>query len=222
MKSITKALNILELFLDNKDEIVLGDIAKSTGLEKTNVCRIVSVLTAHGFLKQPKKRGKYSLGVRFLDMGGALRNRDESGDGGISYIYELFRLLGETVAFVEWEGSRGLPSKAFDYSFSLKVTPVDWQQAPLHCTCLGKILLISMSGEELNKYYKSNSFEKYTPNTITDIDKLKAHLSIIKREGIAFDNEERTLGISGLAAAVRNKEGETTGAIYVIGPLLFV
>ena len=78
LKSITKALKILELFLDNKDEMVLGDIARSSGLEKTTVCRIVSVLVMHGFLKQRKKRGKYSLGIRFLDLGGALRSGTES------------------------------------------------------------------------------------------------------------------------------------------------
>ena len=118
---------------------------------------------------------------------------------------------------MEWKGSTGLPSRAFDYSFPLKINLVDWHQMPLHCTCLGKVLLANLNNEELKKYFKSKPFEKYTPNTIVDINDIKKNLSIVKREGIALDIEERNLGMSGIAAGVRNAEGETVGAIYVIG-----
>ena len=54
-KAILKALNILELFLSNNEEMALGAISKSLNLNEGTVSHIVSTLVSHGFLKQRKK-----------------------------------------------------------------------------------------------------------------------------------------------------------------------
>jgi IclR family acetate operon transcriptional repressor len=59
---------------------------------------------------------------------------------------------------------------------------------------------------------------QFTPNTIINIDDLKKHLLIVRREGVAIDDEECFPGGRGIAAVFRDREGKLAGAITILGP----
>jgi IclR family transcriptional regulator, KDG regulon repressor len=217
MTAIDKALNVLELFLDNKEEIAVGAIAESCGLKKTTAHRIVSCLYKRGFLKQKRKRGKYSLGVRFLDLGGKII-KSGIGDGAVSYLTELSRLVNESVYLTVWYGSGVLLSRSFDYSSdSLASIPNDWSSMPLHHTCVGKLILANMSDKDLKKYFSIKPMNKVAPNTMVDIGNIKNQLAMVKLEGLAFEDEECKTGVRGVAASIKNADGEIIGAIFTQG-----
>jgi DNA-binding IclR family transcriptional regulator len=46
MKSLVKALDVIELFLDSKDELALAEIARLSGMSKATVSRIVQTLVS--------------------------------------------------------------------------------------------------------------------------------------------------------------------------------
>jgi IclR family transcriptional regulator, KDG regulon repressor len=219
MQSITKALNILGLFLSGKDELAPGEIAQLLGMKQANVSHIIATLVDRGFLKQRKKRGKYSLGVRFLDISGVMGKAGCNQDNSIGYLLELSRLVNGSVYLTVWYGSDILLSKAIDYyNDEFKINPDEWAHMPLHSTCVGKIILASMNEKDLKKYFSSKPLEKSTPNTIVDIERMKEHLELVKREGIAFEDEESQLGVRGMAAGIKNDAKEIVGAIFVIHP----
>ena len=60
--------------------------------------------------------------------------------------------------------------------------------------------------------------KRFTPNTVTDIDELRKQLISIRKEGIAFDDEEYYQGVRGLGVTIRNGEGNVIGSIGVLGP----
>ena len=70
MKSLKKAFEILEVFLnidyEEVREIRLTDLAKLSGINIPTVNRIASSLVEMGYLRQNEKRGKYSLGPKFM------------------------------------------------------------------------------------------------------------------------------------------------------------
>jgi DNA-binding IclR family transcriptional regulator len=213
VKSIVKAANILELFLDNENVIALQDIAKSTGLNKATVNRIVFTLVKCGLLKQQKKRGKYSLGVRFLDFSEFIRNEPKGGVGAVSYLVELSRLVNESVYLIIWHGTDVMYNRVSDNPQGLlEAIPHDWADKPLHSTCVGKIILASMSDDEFKKYLRSKSLKK---NGI-DIEQIKEYLSTVRREGIAL--EEHRPGVNSIAVSIKNDGEEIVGAILLTGP----
>jgi len=75
MKAIKKTFDVLELFLNDKDEISLSDLSKLSGINKTTVSRITSTLVKLGYLRQRERRGKYSLGTKFLDFSGYIKTK---------------------------------------------------------------------------------------------------------------------------------------------------
>ena len=59
---------------------------------------------------------------------------------------------------------------------------------------------------------------RFTAHTITDPVMLAAELDTIRREGIAFDNEESQLGLSCVAARVMGPRGGVVAALSIAGP----
>ena len=59
---------------------------------------------------------------------------------------------------------------------------------------------------------------RFTPNTITDIENLLSHLRVVRKEGVAIDDEEGYDGVRGIAATIKANEKVVMGAITVLGP----
>lgn len=218
MKSLQKSIDILELFLDNEVEISLSDLSKLSGFNKSTVNRIASTLVKRGYLKQRDKRGKYSLGMKFLDFSGVIKNRIRVRDVAIPYLMNLSRLVNESVIMAIWDGREAVITETFHANQALKVVPDEGSTIPLHCTASGKIILANMADEELKRYYNNKSLERHTPNTITALNDLKKHIIVVKQEGIAFDDEEFAVGVRGVSAAIINAEGHVIGSAGVVGP----
>jgi DNA-binding IclR family transcriptional regulator len=89
---------------------------------------------------------------------------------------------------------------------------------PLHCTGVGKAILAHLPEQELERFLSSNSLDSYTPNTITDPDELKRHLIAVRQEGVAFDEEEKELGVSNVAAVIKDSDGNVVATVGILGP----
>jgi IclR family transcriptional regulator, KDG regulon repressor len=218
MKTLNKAFDILELFLDQPKELSLEELAKLSRLNKTTVCRIALTMVRRGYLKQPKKRGKYSLGTKYLDFSGVLKNGMGIRDVALPFLEELSRELQESVILVLWDGREAILHEIFHARHALKVAPDEGTRMPLHSTASGKIILAYLKDEELQKIFKGKKLEISTEKTIANIKELKKQLNGIRREGIAFDDEEFSLGVRGVSAELRDSQGAIVGAIGVIGP----
>jgi IclR family acetate operon transcriptional repressor len=126
--------------------------------------------------------------------------------------------VDESVNFTIWGGSDIRLGRFFGNSESLDAIPADWDGAALHQTCVGKIILANMSNEDRKLYFRRISLPKNTGNMTVNINQIKKQISVVRRENLAFEEGERLPGVSGVAAGVRNSEGETIGAIFIIGP----
>jgi DNA-binding IclR family transcriptional regulator len=189
---------------------------------KTAIFRVVSTLLKRGYLKQQKKRGKYSLGNVFLEFSGIVKGNVEIRDLAIPYLIELSRFVKESVLIAIWDGKNSVFTETFhetSYSYGpLKVIPEEGTSIPLYCTCVGKIILANMSEEDCVQYYQKVELEKRTPNSIIDLSLLQTQFPDIRRENIAFDDEEYVLGVRGVASGIRDGHNHIVGAICVIGP----
>jgi IclR family KDG regulon transcriptional repressor len=222
MKSLTKALDILDLFLDNQGELALYQITKLSGLNKTTVSRIVSTLVRHGYLKQKEKRGKYSLGTIYLGFSGVVKSKLQLRSIVIPYLTKLSQQTHESVIIAYGDGTEEVFTETFQDTSQrgnlLTIVPPEGTRMPLHSTATGKILLAYMSDEELEEYFKNKNLRHFTPNTIVNINDMRNHLIIVRQEEVAFDDEEFSLGVRGVAARIRDSEGKIVGSFAVLAP----
>jgi IclR family KDG regulon transcriptional repressor len=222
MKSLNKAFEILKLFLDNNNEMTLADISKLSGLPKTTTSRIVSALVKNNYLQQQEKRGKYSLGTIYLSYSGVIKKSLRLRNIAMPHLVNLSRIAHEAVVIAFRDGSGNIFTETF-YDMSqqnniIRIGPDESYGMPLNSTCLGKIILAEMSDEELKYYFNRKNLVSNTPNAIINFNKMEQHLRIVRQEGVAFDDEEFSLGVRGVGSGIRNGEGMLVGAAGIVAP----
>src|SRR5215203_2637999 len=68
--AVTRALDILELFLDGDETLSAPEITRSLGLPRTTVHELLTTLAARNYLVTvPDQPGRYRLGVRPYQLG---------------------------------------------------------------------------------------------------------------------------------------------------------
>jgi DNA-binding IclR family transcriptional regulator len=217
MNVIEKTISLLEVFLEHPHVLALDEMSTLTGMNKTTVRRIALALVKGGFLKQPEKRGKYSLGRRFLDFSKAIKGNNLVVDIAAPHLFRLSQRVDETVAMALWDGEGAVICLNYHPDHSLKVISNEGKILALNCTCLGKAILAQLSESEFKRVL-AVGLSSSTPNSITDLDDLKRHLLIVRQQGAAIDDEESALGVRGIAAALNDGQGSVIGAISVLGP----
>jgi DNA-binding IclR family transcriptional regulator len=138
----------------------------------------------------------------------------------LPFLVKLSQVVNEAVviAFVD-ESGKAYSETIHGETRSYRVALDEGSAMPLYCTCMGKIILANISFEALQTYFNNAHPVRHTPNTIIEVHEMDKHLVKVRQEGIAFDNQEFDLGISGVAVklAVNNK---LLGAIAVVAPVV--
>ena len=214
MNSITKALRILKVFSENDNGLTLGDIAKSAGLTRSTVSRLVSTLAVNGFLVQFKKRGKYYLGVRFLDIAGTIKpkNRDSLI---ISYLLELSQIVDMPVCLEVMYNSREWIEENVD--FYKEDSNVNERITTYLRSCTGKIVLANLKHTDLRKYFRYTYLTESLRKIKSDIGRLKADLVVIRQKQVAYESEDVVFGVNGIATGIKNNEGALIGVLSIVG-----
>jgi IclR family acetate operon transcriptional repressor len=88
---------------------------------------------------------------------------------------------------------------------------------PLYAGAAGKALLSGLSPERCEEVLAMEHLNRVTPNTITDIDKLRREVAEARAVGYATSVAETTASASALAAPVYGPDG-VLAAINIAGP----
>ena len=88
----------------------------------------------------------------------------------------------------------------------------------LHCTALGKAVLAHLPEERTEEILDQHGLPGVTERTTTDREELWEELAEVRDTGVAFDDEERMLGMRCVAVPLLGTDDEVVGAMSVSGP----
>ena len=80
-------------------------------------------------------------------------------------------------------------------------------RSPLYCTGVGKAILATLPGDELEDIWTHSNVQKLTDKTITDLEELRSQLVEVRANGYAIDDEENELGVRCVAVAIPGADG---------------
>jgi IclR family KDG regulon transcriptional repressor len=192
---IIKTLEVLEAFLREREtEIGISNLANLTGLKISTVHRIASILVSKDYLKRLGKRGKYTLGLKFLEFNNAIKRNLRIRDIARPVMERLRIITGESVNLAIPDQDNVVYIEHVDSNQTLRTFTQVGSRAPLYCTGVGKIFLANMK-EEQRALLAEKSFTRYTDNTITDLSELEKELYNVRKEDIAMDNGEMEIAL---------------------------
>jgi DNA-binding IclR family transcriptional regulator len=89
----------------------------------------------------------------------------------------------------------------------------------LYVGAFRKVLLAFQPMPWIKNYIRTVTFEKFTPNTISNTKDLLAEIDRIKKQGYATSFGEKLADAAGIAAPVYDHAGQIRAAIQVAGPI---
>jgi len=217
VKSLYKALNLLNYFNEKKLEYGISELAQLSGMQKSSIHNIIATMAKCGFIHKNPKTNKYSLGLKLLELSHLLSNDDNSWQIIRTQMTNIAEKTGETVFFATLYGTQIIYREAAFPLHSLSVRGIKGVIAPMYCTGIGKAIL-AFQDTSFVQWVIEAGFTSFTPNTITDPEKLLQELDLIRKRGYAVDNMEHEYGIACVGVPIRNEEDILIGAMSISGP----
>jgi DNA-binding IclR family transcriptional regulator len=217
-KSIDRALQILELFSMEKPAWGITEISKALNMYKSNVYNILFTLAERGFIKKDPNTEKYSLSIKYFELGSIVIKNMDLRKIALPYIEKLFQEFNETVHLGVLDKDRVVSIEREESKQGLYSHIEIGKSAPLHCTAVGKSIMAYLSSDKVNSLIKEKGLKKYTDNTITNKEELVIELEKIQKQGYAIDNIEHEEGVRCLAGSIRDYRGEVIASLSVSGP----
>lgn len=201
---IARAASVLRALESEPDGLSLGEIAERVGLARSTVQRIVAALADEQFLIAATPKSRVKLGPALIRLANATRL--EVSQLVRPFMEELSRQLGETIDLSVIQGKTAVFVNQVTGNHRLRTISAIGERFPLHSTACGKSLLATLSEAKLDKLL-AQPLERFTPNTITDVAKLKRELAKIRKTSLAYDIEENTEGICAVSTAFEGPFG---------------
>lgn len=210
-----KLLDVLSYY---HDPVSLKQLALETGLHPSTAHRILSAMTANGFVERTDP-GAYQLGIRLLELGNLVKSRINIRDSAMPLMQRLHREIGESVNLGVRQGDEIVyVERTSSGRSSVRVVHLVGARAPLHITAVGKLFLVEDGAQKVREYAARTGLPGRTPASITVLQALERELDRVRRHGIAFDNEEIEQGLRCIAAPIRDDTGELVAGLSVSAP----
>lgn len=214
VKTAERTFDLVE-FLRDADGATLTEVADALDLPKSSAHNYLKTLEHRGYVVEDD--GTYEVGLRFLDLGAFARTRIPVYSVAEPELETLAAETGELANLLVEEQGHGIFVHRKEGENAVEIDSYNGQRARLHTTALGKSILAHLPESRVDRILDRYELDAKTENTITDRDELDAELAEIRKEGFAYDREERIRGLNCVATPLFHGD-EVAGAISITGP----
>jgi DNA-binding IclR family transcriptional regulator len=219
-QSLRKALRILEGMTRTGAPARLQDLARQLRMPQSTLLRFLNTFIDFGYVDQDPRTCCYYLTLKLVELG-ARTSR------GYPFVHSLSKYLKQAAAVLNESASLCVERDMQMVYIATEEGPGRMLQAlhrighiaPMHATGVGKLHLLNYSDRQLEDLERRRGLPRFTANTITSLEALRAELALTRDRGYALDNEECEEGVRCAAVPVRNSLGQVAAAISVSAPV---
>ncbi|MEM9443438.1 MAG: IclR family transcriptional regulator [Pseudomonadota bacterium] len=214
---LDRAVGILET-VAAVDGITLTSLAHQTGTTTSTAHRILTTLETNGLVTMDKERKLWFIGVTAFQIGnGFLRNR-KVVDMARPIMRDLMSETEESVNLGIEDSGTIVYLAQIECHNPIRAFHRPGTRTRIHSSAMGKAILASWPDNEIKKLMEKVGMPGFTRKTLSDDRRFFADLEKTRERTWAFDDEEATIGMRCVAAAVYNEFGEVVAAVSISGP----
>lgn len=200
---IARAAAILRILRDSETGLSLGQIARQVGLPRSTVQRIVGALQDERLVIASSSEGGLRLGPEFHSMSDNARY--DIVETCRLLLSELAEATGETVDLAVQRGAGMIFLDQVPGMHRLRTVSSVGDAFPLTTTANGRAALAQMDDIRLAKLAQA---EWRRTGQAVKIEQFLDLIKQIRHEGLAYDLDEHTIGISAIGFAFKDWTGE--------------
>ncbi len=213
--ALIRGLKILGTLSRESSKLTLSEVAASLGTTRSSAYRLLYTLEHLGFVEYDSQSKNYALGPQVLALGyGYLASRDII-DVAMSHLIRLRDRTGWSAHLGELHGRDVVYVARVATRRSIASIVHVGTRLPAHATTMGRILLSSLSDQEIRDLYSQDLNRSFNLSPYLDIAELLKQIAADRAEGIVVQNSGYEPGVASVAAPIRDVSGRTVAAINV-------
>ncbi len=217
MRTVRKALSLLDLFTIRRPELGLTELAKKAGFDKATTRRLLIALFDFGIVEQEPATKKYRLGAGLLRLAHMREQMFPVTRIVQPVVDKLAAESGET-AHASWALPNGLATIAITESRHVSRVGLEMGEImPYHSTSSG-LAFLAFSPQEKVREILAETLHAHTEETPTDPQAIAAQIDKTRIQGYATSAHTYEAGVVGVGAAILDSNGVACGAIAVASP----
>ena len=216
IRSVAKAMELLQLLSDAGEAMTLTAISERAGLPKSTVFGLLTTMRDYDVITQHAD-GKYALGLRLFEYGCRASAFWNISSLARPYLEHLAEATGASAMLSTYENGHIVALDQAEGRDSLRIVSAPGARLPLHCTSQGKVFLSAMTDHEAKRVLSRRTLESYTPKTLVTWEKLFRVMQAARENGYAVEEGEYRFGLCSPSAPVRDSSGTVRYAVGVVG-----
>lgn len=221
MSSITRVLEIIEAVSYSQTPMSPLELSQALNIPKPTVHRLIQNLVEEGFVK--------------VDIGGGIipgrrvRNLSVELWQQRQFFNERQVVLQKLVDDIKESCGIAIPyqmsmtyTNRIQTELPLQIYLPIGTKSPMWCTSSGKLYLSQLPAARRRKTLNNLGLNKFTKNTIIDIDELNAELDHIAKTKVGVDNEEFISEMISVSVPIVDKKSRYLASLYAHAPTIRV
>ncbi|EWY37466.1 hypothetical protein N825_17805 [Skermanella stibiiresistens SB22] len=218
VQALSRSLDLLEAIAAAEDGVGSADLARLTGQPATTVHRLLKSLEQRSYVSFDEDCQRWFIGVRAFTVGGAFLRRRNPTLVARPIMRRLMERVGETASLAIEDGGEVVILTQIECREMMRALSRPGTRVPLYCSGVGKALLAALPEGEATPLLEKLPLARITDRTLTGIEDLRRDLADSRARGFAIDDEEHSVGLRCVAAAVLDEHGGPLCALSVSGP----
>ena len=217
VQSLDRAVALLDV-LSRGEGTSLSELARQADLPPSTVHRLLTTLQRRALATHEPTTGMWTVGVGLFRMGSAYLRIRKLPEIARPIIRHLLEEVGETVNVSMRDGREIVCVAQAESHAPVRAFFRLGRGLPLHASAAGKAILAAASADLRDELLSGIAFERFTVNTHLSRESLLGDVAAVRERGWAFDDEEHTMGMRCVSAAILNEFSDPTGALSISAP----
>ncbi len=213
--AFSKFMLVLQYVADADEPMTIAALARLSGYPRPTVHRIVAALVAEGMLCEGGRDGTLALGPRLMQLASRSWSRSDLRLAAVDALKTLRDITGETVHLAVPDGVTMIYIEKLESTSAVRMASRIGTAVSMHSTAVGKAYMSMLDNVGRQGLLQNLSLHRYTANTVTSLDALKAQLETFRSQGWSVDDEENEAGIYCFGAPILGHRGQPIAAVSV-------
>ena len=221
VSSITRVLEIIEAVSYASKPLSPLELSQELDIPKPTIHRLIQNLVDEGFVTVDIGGGIIP-GKRVRNLSVELWQHRQFFNERQLILHKLVDEIKETCGIAIPYHMDMIYTNRAKTSLPLQIYLPVGAKSPMWCTATGKLYLSRLSTSSRHKILQGLPLDKFTKNTITDIDDLNTELDHIAETGIGIDNEEFISEMVAISVPILDKKSRYLASLYLHAPTIRV
>lgn len=215
------SLQVIEALADVPEGLGVTQLGQRLGMPKARMHRHLVALRDNGYVAQDSDTSVYRLGWRLYLLGQACTRHFDVMTLAKPALEKLREAVGQTIVI-----ARASDREIVVIDLLRGTAPVEISLRPgtrfaLNASAQGKVVLAFGPSQGLADVL-AEPLAAPTPRTITDAERLRSEVELVRRRGWADAPEELFTGVNALAAPLYQRDGALFGTIAIVGSIHYL